>query len=173
VGTLMTNKSENADQTSYTLKNEIEELVERGIRKKKVSPKVLLVNTILFIILLFCVCGWFIYDHFSDHNTTHREINCYVSIPEIVVNLRSVNPKGNILRATFNLQIYNKDDEERIRDFMPIILDQLLSYLRDQSISDLEGPGLERMREAILLRISNIVRPIKIHRVILKDFIIQ
>ena len=56
---------------------------------------------------------------------------------------------------------------------MPIILDQLLSYLRDQSISDLEGPGLERMREAILLRISNIVRPIKIHRAILKDFIIQ
>ena len=107
----MTDKSENADQTSYTLKNEIEELVERGIRKKKVSSKVLLVNTILFIILLFCVGGWFIYDHFSDHNTTHREINCYVSIPEIVVNLRSVNPKGNILRATFNLQIYSKDYE--------------------------------------------------------------
>jgi flagellar basal body-associated protein FliL len=45
--------------------------------------------------------------------------------------------------------------------------------LRDQSVGDLEGPGLDRMREAILLRINNIVRPIKIHRIVLRDFIIQ
>ena len=96
-----------------------------------------------------------------------------MTIPEIVVNLRSISSKGNILRSTFALQIYNKQDEPKIREFMPIILDQMLSYLRDQSINDLEGPGLERMREAILLRVNNVVRPIKVHRVVLKDFIIQ
>ncbi len=169
----MTYKPKDVEESGYPPKNKMEGPGERHIRRKKTPSKVLLANIILFVILLFCVGVLFIYDHLSDHNTMHHETNCYVSIPEIVVNLRSVNPKGNILRATFNLQISNKNDEEKIKEFIPIILDQLLSYLRDQSISDLEGPGLERMREALFLRINNIVRPIKIHRVILKDFIIQ
>jgi flagellar basal body-associated protein FliL len=102
-----------------------------------------------------------------------QEANYYVPIPEIVVNLRSVNTKGNILRTNLSLQVYHKEDEVKIKEFMPVILDQILSYLRDQSVGDLEGPGLDRMREAILLRINNIVRPIKIHRIVLRDFIIQ
>ncbi len=161
------------DETEKELKNQIEEQAQSSTKNKKIPSKVLLASTIVSLILIFFISSWFIYDRFLQHSETLQETNYYVAIPEIVVNLRSVNPKGNILRATFSLQICNKEEEPKIKEFMPIILDQLLSYLRDQSINDLEGPGLARMREAILLRINNIIRPIKIHRVVLKDFIIQ
>lgn len=169
----MADQPKDIDETEKELKKQTEEQAQNSIKKKKIPSKVLLSSTIVSVILMFSVAGWYFYNHHSIHNEASPEANYYVSIPEIVVNLRSVSSKGNILRATYSLQIYNKEEEPKIKEFMPIILDQVLSYLRDQSINDLEGPGLERMREAILLRINNIVRPIKIHRVVLKDFIIQ
>lgn len=174
------------DQAEGKLENAPLEQAQDSASKKKISPKVLLGCIIGLALLLFLGGGWFLYKHFSAPQEEEKKIsqaeegkdtlplvNCFVAIPEAVVNLRSQKPKGNILRTTLVLQIYNREDEQKIKEFTPIILDQVLSYLRDQSVNDLEGPGLERMRQAILLRINNIVRPIKVYRVILKDFIIQ
>ncbi len=154
----------------------------------KIPSKVLFLSITIAVILLLGIGGWFVFQHFfASHDAENKakieqvedekdkspESNVFLSIPEVLVNLRSTKPKGNVLRATFILQIYIKEDEPKIKEFLPIILDQLLSYLRDQTINDLEGPGLERMRQALLLRINNLIRPLKVHRVILKDFIIQ
>lgn len=156
---------------------------------KKIPKKVLLVSImgVGFVILL--ASGWYVFNYFFHkkteevHKTTTDEeenlkemapeSNFFMGIPEIVVNLRSVKTKGNVLRASFTMQLYSREDENKIKDYQPIIIDQLLSYLRDQAVADLEGAGLERMREALLTRINNIIRPLKIHRVIIKDFIIQ
>lgn len=169
----MTEEPKDIEGTEKGLESQTKQTIEVSVGKKKKLSKVLLSSTIAGVFLTFSISGWFFYNHFSHHSETANGANYYVTIPEIVVNLRSISSKGNILRSTFALQIYNKQDEPKIREFMPIILDQMLSYLRDQSINDLEGPGLERMREAILLRVNNVVRPIKVHRVVLKDFIIQ
>lgn len=175
------------DETEEGAENASPEQDQANTSKKKISPKVLLGYIIGLVFLVFCTGGWFLYKHFSspqaedkkDYQTIEEgkdiipQTNCFITIPEVVVNLRSSKPKGNILRTTLVLQIYTKEDEPKIKEFTPVILDQTLSYLRDQSVNDLEGPGLERMRQAILLRINNIIRPLKIYRVILKDFIIQ
>ena len=169
----MAHEPKNVDVTGDELKTQMDQQIQNSKQKKKIPPRVLLVSTIIFVLLLLCVGGLFFYGLFIENNETHHETNYYVSIPEVVVNLRSINPKGNILRATFNLQIHKKEEEAKIKEYMPVILDQLLSYLRDQSVSDLEGPGLERMREALLLRINNIVRPIRINRITIYNFLIQ
>ena len=150
--------------------------------------KVLLLSITIAVILLLGIGGWFVFTHFfashdaenkaktaqvEDEKEKHPESNVFLAIPEVLVNLRSTKPKGNVLRTTLMLQIYAKEDESKIKEFIPIILDQLLSYLRDQAISDLEGPGLERMRQALLIRINNVIHPLRVHRVIIKDFIIQ
>lgn len=156
---------------------------------KKIPKKVLLASIISIGLIILLISSWLVFKHFFDHkvdevhkNTTDDdeivkeitpESNFFVSIPEIVVNLRSLKAKGNVLRATFSLQIYSREDENIIKDYQPIIIDQILSYLRDQSIADLEGAGLERMRQALLTRVNNVIKPLKAHRVIIKDFIIQ
>ena len=156
---------------------------------KKNPKKVLLASIIGGGFMILLMSGWFVFKHFFDNkleevhkNTTDDdevvkeispESNLFISIPEIVVNLRSLKAKGNVLRATFSLQMYSREDENKIKDYQPIIIDQMLSYLRDQSIADLEGAGLERMRQALLTRVNNLIKPLKVHRVIIKDFIIQ
>jgi flagellar FliL protein len=156
---------------------------------KKIPKKVLLISIMAVGFVILLTSGWFVFKHFFQkkteevHKTTTEdeenlkamapENNFFMGIPEIVVNLRSIKAKGNILRAAFTMQLYSREDENKIKDYQPIIIDQLLSYLRDQSLADLEGAGLERMREALLTRINNVIRPLKIHRVIIKDFIIQ
>lgn len=169
----MMDESKDIEETGTELKDEVKEQTSKQEIRKKSRPKVLLTSIIISIFLAFSFSSWFIYKHFMQRAKTVVEANYYVPIPEIVVNLRSVTAKGNILRTNLSLQIYHKEEESKIKESMPIILDQILSYLRDQSVNDLEGPGLERMREALLLRINNIVKPIKIHRVVLRDFIIQ
>lgn len=182
----MADTPKDVEQSEEKLESAHLEQAQATATRKKISPMVLLGCIIGFVFLLLFGGGWLIYKNFSSPPAEEKKNsqaeegkdtlplgNYFVAIPEAVVNLRSQKPKGNILRTTLVLQIYNKEDEQRIKEFTPIILDQVLSYLRDQSVSDLEGPGLERMRQAILLRINNIVRPIKVYRVILKDFIIQ
>lgn len=169
----MIDQPKNVDETETEPKTEPE--ISSSVQKetKKIQPRVLRSSIIISIFLIFSFAGWFIYDHFLRRPETVQEANYYVLVPEIIVNLRSTGSKSNILRTNLSLQIYDKEEEAKIKEFMPVILDQILSYLRDQSIGDLEGPGLDRMREAILLRINNIVRPIKVHRIILRDFLIQ
>jgi len=169
----MMDQSKNIEDTDTEPKIEAKEQPSVQNTKRKLRSKVLLVGTIISIFMIFSFASWSFYEHFMKRANAIQEANYYVPIPEIVVNLRSVNTKGNILRTNLSLQVYHKEDEVKIKEFMPVILDQILSYLRDQSVGDLEGPGLDRMREAILLRINNIVRPIKIHRIVLRDFIIQ
>lgn len=156
---------------------------------KKNPKKVLLASIISIGLIILLISSWLVFKHFFDNkldevhkNTTDDdeivkeiipESNLFVSIPEIVVNLRSMKAKSNVLRATFSLQIYSREDENTVKDSQPIIIDQILSYLRDQSIADLEGAGLERMRQALLTRVNNVLKPLKVHRVIIKDFIIQ
>ncbi len=186
VETTMADTPKDVEETEEGVKSKLLEQAQNNISKKTLSLKVLLGCIITLVIFVLYVGGWFLYKHFSAHPEEEKKnsqteegldaiplINCFLAIPEAVVNLRSTKPKGNILRTTLILQMYKKEDEPKIKEFTPIILDQVLSYLRDQSVNDLEGPGLERMRQALLLRINNIVRPLKVYRVILKDFVIQ
>lgn len=182
----MADTPENPDGAQEQLGEGTSSQSQEPEKKNKIPPRVLLICIIIVSILVLSISGWFLYKHFTAHPEASKktseteegkekppESNSFVSVPEIIANLRSTRPKGNILRTNLLLQLYKKEDEPKIKEYIPVILDQMISYLRDQSVSDLEGPGLERMRQAILLRVNNILRPLKIYRVLLKDFIIQ
>lgn len=155
----------------------------------KIPKKVLRISIILIVILGLFYAGWLIFNSFfgkkseklhennangsSYSSEMSPEYNFFLPTPEVIVNLRSLKTKGNILRATFYLQLYNREDEIKIKELFPVIIDQSIAYLRDQSVADFEGIGLERVRQALLTRINNVIHPLKIYRVIIKDFVIQ
>ena len=97
----------------------------------------------------------------------------FSQIPEIIVNLKSNKPRGNILKVTFAVQLIKKEDEEAIKTAQPIIIDQIMSYLREQTVNDLEGFGLDRLKQAIFERINTAIKPLKIYRLMIKEFIVQ
>ena len=71
------------------------------------------------------------------------------------------------------MQLMSKDDNPKIKEFEPLIIDQCMTFLREQSVIDLEGGGIERIRQELLIRINNIVKPLKVHKLMIRDFFVQ
>jgi flagellar FliL protein len=98
----------------------------------------------------------------------------FLTLPEILFNLKATKGKGSILKATFVLELRKVLDKEKVEHLKPLIIDQLQSYLRELEVTDIQGAaGLERIRQELLTRINISIAPIKIRQVLVKDFIIQ
>lgn len=99
----------------------------------------------------------------------------FLQLPELIVNLRQ-NSKGrsNILKATFVLELIDPKNKDAIDHLKPLIIDQLQTYLRELQLADLEGAaGLERVRNELKNRVTNVVAPIKIRNLLFKEFLVQ
>ncbi|MCX7338815.1 MAG: flagellar basal body-associated FliL family protein [Alphaproteobacteria bacterium] len=98
----------------------------------------------------------------------------FLNMPEILVNLKSDKPRGNMLKASFVFELNSPEDKEEVDHVKPLIVDQFQSYLREQEVSDLQGAvGLERLRQELLNRVNTIISPRKIRQVLLKEFLLQ
>lgn len=98
----------------------------------------------------------------------------FVPLPELLVNLKMYQGKGTILKATFVLQIANEKDVPEVNRFLPLITDQFQTFLREMTVVDLQGAaGIERIRQELLVRINQIVKPVKVIEVLVKDFLVQ
>ena len=62
----------------------------------------------------------------------------------------------------------------RLHKVMPHVLDNFQVYLSELSLEDLQGsPGLERVSEALLLRVNAAIRPAKVRDVRLVEVLVQ
>lgn len=113
---------------------------------------------------------------FGDPNVNgdlNRQVT-FLPLPELLVNLKPYRGKTAILKATFVLQIAEEKEREEINHFTPIITDQFQTFLREMNVTDLQGAsGIERIRQELLVRINQIVKPYKVMEVLVKDFLIQ
>ncbi|CAO4839327.1 MAG: hypothetical protein CNLJKLNK_00933 [Holosporales bacterium] len=98
----------------------------------------------------------------------------FLSLPEMIVNLKTSKGKGNILKTTFVLQVANDKEREKIEKFTPLIIDQFQTFLRELDIIDVQGAaGIERIRQELFTRINQIISPFKIKEILVKDFLVQ
>lgn len=97
----------------------------------------------------------------------------FLPLPELTVNLKSKD-KPRILRGTFVLSISNEKEREHINHFVPVIIDQFNTFLREMEATDLQGAaGIERVSQEMLVRINQVTTPLKVKEVLVKDFLIQ
>lgn len=97
----------------------------------------------------------------------------FLPLPELTINLRSKD-KTRILRSTFVLAIANEKEREHINHFIPVIVDQFNTFLREMEATDLQGAaGIERISQEMLTRINQITAPLKVKEVLVRDFLIQ
>lgn len=141
---------------------------------QKSKKIIVLITTILLLLLVGGGNFAYLYNKKQPlANVNEPNHLVFMTLPEILVNLRSHKAHNHILKATFVLQLYKKNEEEGVKNAQPVIVDQIVSYLREQMISDLEGAGLERVKQALLERINAILSPLKIHKLMIKEFIMQ
>lgn len=95
----------------------------------------------------------------------------YYNLPEITANLRT---KNGFMKISLILEYYNKANEKIIEEKIPLIVDQLQLFLRDLQKDDLLGTAmLTKLKESILIRVNNILAPVKINAVLLRDLLVQ
>lgn len=98
----------------------------------------------------------------------------FLQLPDVIINLKAVNSRHATLKASFIVELIKAKDKETVDHLKPLIIDQLQTYLRELEVSDVQGSvGLERVRQELKNRITNLVAPIQIRQVLIKEFLIQ
>lgn len=97
----------------------------------------------------------------------------YVSIKDLVVNLRSPGAKKGFLKLSLELEVKDHTAKETVEKLLPRIVDQFQVFLRELDFEDLKGAaGLERVRQELLSRASHVVEPIEINNLLFVELVV-
>lgn len=98
----------------------------------------------------------------------------YYELPEILVNLNTVDRKVHYLKISVSLELEKQEEIGKIQAVLPRIIDNFQVYLRELRIEDLRGSaGLYRLREELLTRVNVAAAPAKVSDVLFKEMLVQ
>ena len=96
-----------------------------------------------------------------------------VKLPDFVVHLR--NPDlDRYARITFEVEVLAEPDKERLTAHLPRVRDAFISYLSDRTVEELSGSeGLTRTKDALQLRLRELVPEARFRALYISDFVVQ
>ncbi len=98
----------------------------------------------------------------------------FYDLPEMLVDLNTQGRKRTFLKIRVSLELASPSDTALVESVMPRIIDNFQVYLRELRLEDLQGAaGIYRLREELLVRVNQAVRPAKVNDVLFKDMLIQ
>jgi len=98
----------------------------------------------------------------------------FYDLPEMLVDLNTKGRKRTFLKLRVSLELSRPQDTAIVEQLMPRIIDNFQVYLRELRLEDLQGAeGIYRLREELLVRVSNAVRPAQVNDVLFKEMLIQ
>ncbi len=98
----------------------------------------------------------------------------YYDIPEMLVNLNSSGRKTGYLKISVSVEVGSEEDAGQLETVLPRIVDSFQVYLRELRVEDLSGSaGLQRLREELLIRVSNAAAPTVVRDILFREMLIQ
>lgn len=98
----------------------------------------------------------------------------YVDLPDMTVNLSTVDQRATYLKVKVSLEVSDKATVDKITPALPRVLDAFQVYLRELRVSDLDGSaGLYRVKEELQRRINTAIYPTKVDAVLFKEILVQ
>lgn len=98
----------------------------------------------------------------------------FYELPEILVNLSSSGTANRFLKMKVNLELKSEADVIMLEKVLPRIIDDFQLYLRQLRVEDLTGAsGIQRLKEALLLRANQSAQPLEINAVLFKEILVQ
>lgn len=98
----------------------------------------------------------------------------FVELPQILINLSTSGRRPTYLRLKVSLELMKSEDQIKVTEAMPRVIDTFQLYLRELAIDELQGTaGIERLREELRLRVSAAIAPLEIKDVLFGEMIIQ
>jgi len=94
-------------------------------------------------------------------------------LPEIRTDLKTNECRAPFMRAVIHVQL-SPDDVSRLEDNQDLVMDGILTHLRDQERQNLVGKaGSERLRFELVQVIEKKLKPIKVHTILFKELVVQ
>jgi flagellar FliL protein len=98
----------------------------------------------------------------------------FYPLGDITVNLSGEGKRPNYLKVKISLELADDKDTAAMDALKPRLVDNFQTYLRELRVDDLRGSaGLYRLREALLLRASEIAQPVRIRDVLFLEMLVQ
>ena len=96
-----------------------------------------------------------------------------VKLTDFVIHLR--NPDvDRYARMSFDAEVYAESDKDRLNANLPRIRDAFISYLSDRTLEDLRGSeGLRRTRDALQVKLREVVPDARVKALYISDFVVQ
>lgn len=130
-------------------------------------------NNIIIIVLLVIIIAFGGAFFYFNYNSKPAKIVYYNYSPgdEFVTNLKG---DDKFIKAGVELEVYDKNVLNELKDQNPKIRDAILQILRNKTAQDLEGSaGQAKLQNEIKNEINKILGADKITNVYFDDFIVQ
>lgn len=98
----------------------------------------------------------------------------YVTVPDLLSNLRGMRGKRHFLKLSLTLEAKTKEDAKIANDAMPHIVDQFCIYLRALRLDDLEGAeGIFLLKKQLLERANAVLGNVSMEAVLFRQLLVQ
>ena len=160
-----------------------EETAEGG--KKKLSKKMIIIIAAAGLVLLLGTGAGLYFagvfgggdgeSHKSESSSESEKGKAtFFSLGDILVNLSGDGKRPNFLKIKVSLELADPKDAAQLEAIKPRIIDNFQIYLRELRIEDLRGSaGLYRLREELLLRVTEAAQPVRVRDVLFQEMLVQ
>ncbi len=98
----------------------------------------------------------------------------YYALGDMIVNLSGEGKHPNYLKVKISLELADEKDAPLMDSVKPRIIDNFQVYLRELRIEDLRGSaGMYRLREELLMRVTEAAQPVRIRDVLFQEMLVQ
>jgi flagellar FliL protein len=98
----------------------------------------------------------------------------YYPLGDMIVNLSGEGKRPNYLKVKVTLELADEKDAQLLDLIKPRIVDNFQVYLRELRIEDLRGSaGMYRLREELLMRVTEAAQPLRIRDVLFQEMLVQ
>ncbi len=98
----------------------------------------------------------------------------YYPLGDMIVNLSGEGKHPNYLKVKISLELADEKDVPLMDSIKPRIIDNFQVYLRELRIEDLRGSaGMYRLREELLMRVTEAAQPVRVRDVLFQEMLVQ
>ncbi|MFY9288624.1 MAG: flagellar basal body-associated FliL family protein [Alphaproteobacteria bacterium] len=98
----------------------------------------------------------------------------YFPLGDLLVNLSGEGKHPNFLKVKISLELADEKDLPLMESIKPRIVDNFQVYLRELRIEDLRGSaGMYRLREELLMRVTEAAQPVRVRDVLFQEMLVQ
>jgi flagellar FliL protein len=155
--------------------------VEQG--SGRTLKTIIIIAIAALVIIIAAAAGAFFFLHKGHHEEEEPESKPvieavanpgYYPMDEMIVNLSGDSKRPSYLKIKIVIELADEKDKASIDSIKPKIIDVFQTYLSELRPEDLKGSaGMFRLREELLIRISEISKPVRIRNILFQERLVQ